>query len=106
MLQLNGQPLTLAEIAAIAGGVDRVEIAPEAVVQMEKSEYVVRRAAHGEQPVYGINTGFGKLCEVRIAADGTVKHVHALGEIQTGSDGEKEVIGTVMDLTERKLARG
>lgn len=41
-------------------------------------------------------------CEVRIAVDGTVKHVHALGEIQTGSDGGKEVIGTVMDLTERK----
>lgn len=42
-------------------------------------------------------------CEVRIVAeDGGVKHVHALGEIQTGQDREKEIIGTVMDLTERK----
>src|SRR5438876_2581252 len=69
MLRLNGQPLTLAEIAAIARGNERVEIAPEAIAQMEASERVVREVAGGERPVYGINTGFGKLCEVRIGGD-------------------------------------
>ncbi|HJZ98656.1 MAG TPA: histidine ammonia-lyase, partial [Candidatus Solibacter sp.] len=68
MQLLHGQPLTLAEIAAIAGG-EKVEIAPEAIMQMERSERVVREVAHGDRPVYGINTGFGKLCEVRIAED-------------------------------------
>ena len=47
------------------------------------------------------NTNFS--CEVRITLQGGgVKHVHALGEIQTGPGRDTEVIGTVMDLTERK----
>src|SRR5215471_9356302 len=68
MLLLSGQPLTLDEIADIAAG-GRVEIAPAAIAQMEASVRVVRSVSHGDQPVYGINTGFGKLCEVRIPDD-------------------------------------
>src|SRR5437879_6834736 len=42
-------------------------------------------------------------CEVRIVVEcGGVKYVHALGEIQAGPGRDTEVIGTVMDLTERK----
>ncbi len=41
-------------------------------------------------------------CEVRIVVnDGSTKHVHALGEVNANAR-DKEVIGTVMDLTERK----
>ena len=52
-------------MAAIAAG-ERVELAEAAAAQMEASCAVVRRAAREHTPVYGINTGFGKLCEVRI----------------------------------------
>src|SRR5919198_4157405 len=69
VLQLIGQPLTLRDIAAIANGVVRVELAAEAARQMEASRRVVRHAVAQDSPVYGINTGFGKLCEVRIAND-------------------------------------
>jgi C4-dicarboxylate-specific signal transduction histidine kinase len=42
-------------------------------------------------------------CEVRIVlGGGAIRHVHALGEVQTEPLREKEVIGTVMDLTDRK----
>jgi signal transduction histidine kinase len=42
-------------------------------------------------------------CEVRIiAGGGAIRHAHALGEVQTEPLREKEVIGTVMDLTDRK----
>ncbi len=42
-------------------------------------------------------------CEVRIVLnDGSTKHVHALGEVKADAVRDKEVIGTVMDLTERK----
>src|SRR5450432_2827180 len=68
-MQLSGQCLTLPELAAIAGGTVRVELAPAAARQMEASRHVVRRAIQQNTPVYGINTGFGKLCEVRIADD-------------------------------------
>ena len=66
---LSGQPLSLREIAAIADASAPVQIAPAAVAQMDASRAVVRRAAEDHLPVYGINTGFGKLCEVRIAGD-------------------------------------
>src|ERR1039458_7118230 len=67
MLQLSGQPLSLHEIAAIADASVRVQIPDAAVAQMEASRAVVRRVAEDDHPVYGINTGFGKLCEVRIS---------------------------------------
>jgi histidine ammonia-lyase len=67
MLQLSGQPLSLPEIAAIADASLRIQISPAAVAQMDASREVVRRVAEGCLPVYGINTGFGKLCEVRIS---------------------------------------
>ena len=42
-------------------------------------------------------------CEVRIVLDGgAIRHVHALGEVRADPMREKEVIGTVMDLTDRK----
>jgi signal transduction histidine kinase len=42
-------------------------------------------------------------CEVRIVAtDGSTKHAHALGEVNANALRGKEVIGTVMDLTERQ----
>src|ERR1035441_8711731 len=69
MLQLSGQPLSLREIAAIAGGSLQLQIAPSAIAQMDASRDVVRRVAEDHVPVYGINTGFGKLCEVRIPDD-------------------------------------
>ncbi|MBV9017274.1 MAG: DUF4118 domain-containing protein [Alphaproteobacteria bacterium] len=41
--------------------------------------------------------------EVRIVVEGGgIKHVHALGEVHADPSGEKEVIGTIIDLSERK----
>jgi histidine ammonia-lyase len=68
-MQLSGQSLTLPELAAIGGGTVPVELAPAAAQRMEASRRVVRHAIEQNSPVYGINTGFGKLCEVRIADD-------------------------------------
>jgi histidine ammonia-lyase len=69
MLELRGQPLALKEMAEIASGKVRLELAPAATAQMEASRRVVRRVAGEHRPAYGINTGFGKLCEVRIEDD-------------------------------------
>jgi histidine ammonia-lyase len=69
MLELSGQPLALPEIARIADGSVPIRISPQAIAQMESSRKVVRRVTEARLPVYGINTGFGKLCEVRIPDD-------------------------------------
>lgn len=65
MRLLSGQPLRLPDLQAIVCG-EHVEIAPEAIARMMASESVVRQIAACHVPAYGINTGFGKLCEVRI----------------------------------------
>ena len=82
MLQLSGQPLSLRQIATIADGVPsgsvRIQIAPAAIAQMDASRDVVRRVAEECLPVYGINTGFGKLCEVRIS-NGELARLQQIG---------------------------
>ncbi|MBU75183.1 MAG: histidine ammonia-lyase [Rhodospirillaceae bacterium] len=46
-------------------------LAPEACGQIEATAAQVRDAATGDEPVYGINTGFGKLASVRISPQDT-----------------------------------
>ena len=109
MLQLGGQPLALKEIAEIASGRVRLELAPAAMAQMEASRRVVRRVAGEHRPVYGINTGFGKLCEVRIADDAIERlqlnlvRSHACG---LGRPLSQEETRVVMALRANTLALG
>ncbi len=66
---LDGRSLTLADVVAVARDAARVAVAGEAVKRAARSRKVVERAAAGDAPVYGINTGFGKLAHVRIPPD-------------------------------------
>ena len=67
MVILDGERLTLEEVAAVAEDRCETSIAPEAVEKMLRSRAVVERLAAGDQPVYGVNTGVGLLADVRIA---------------------------------------
>ncbi|MBL8789911.1 MAG: aromatic amino acid lyase, partial [Rhizobiales bacterium] len=39
--------------------------------RVEGSAAIISAAANGDTPVYGVNTGFGKLASIRIAPDDT-----------------------------------
>jgi histidine ammonia-lyase len=70
--RLGDDPLSLESIAQIARGGRRVEIGPTALAAMKRSRAVVDRVVAGGDSapaVYGVNTGFGALAEVRISAD-------------------------------------
>jgi histidine ammonia-lyase len=69
LLLLNGDPLTLAQLHAVADARLDVAIDPAAKKRMVASRGVVDRAAGGDAAAYGINTGFGKLADVRVAPD-------------------------------------
>jgi histidine ammonia-lyase len=69
LLLLNGDPLTLSQLDAVAARRLSVAIAPAAQARMLDSLAVVERAAAGDAAAYGINTGFGKLAEVRVPPD-------------------------------------
>jgi histidine ammonia-lyase len=68
-LLLNGDALTLAQLDAVAAATLEVAIAPGSRSRMLASRAVVDRAAAGDAAAYGINTGFGKLADVRVAPD-------------------------------------
>ncbi|MBA3768211.1 MAG: aromatic amino acid lyase, partial [Acidobacteria bacterium] len=67
MLELNGQRLTLEEVYEVARGAAQVGLAEQARVRVEDSRRVVENVLAGGRVVYGVNTGFGKLADVRIA---------------------------------------
>ncbi len=46
-------------------------IDPAARTGVDASASIIARAAEGDTPVYGVNTGFGKLASIRIAPDDT-----------------------------------
>lgn len=65
-MQLNGQSLPLAEIATVALGDALVQVSPTARPRIVASRKVIEEIIAREAVVYGVNTGFGKLSDVRI----------------------------------------
>jgi histidine ammonia-lyase len=67
---LDGRSLTVAEVVRVARqpGV-RVTVDPTARQALSRSRQLVEQAVATGQTMYGINTGFGKLANVRIASD-------------------------------------
>jgi len=65
-MELNGSPLSLEEIAAVAHGYEPVQIAASARPRILASRKGVDDIVAREAVVYGVNTGFGKLADVRI----------------------------------------
>jgi histidine ammonia-lyase len=67
MVTLNGRDLTIEQVQAVALRGEAVQLAPEAIEQMNRSRAVVDRLAGGDDPVYGVNTGVGLLADVRVS---------------------------------------
>jgi histidine ammonia-lyase len=67
VLELSGQPLTIEDIAAVANHDRKVAIAENVWPKIKESRAVVESVIAGGETAYGINTGFGKLADVRIA---------------------------------------
>ena len=65
-MQLDGQPLTLSEIARVALENAAVEVSPSAHPRIVASRKVIEEIIARDAVVYGVSTGFGKLSDVRI----------------------------------------
>src|SRR5688572_14624663 len=67
-LTLSGDGLTLQDAAEVLrGDVHRLEIMPFARQCVERSRQCLERLVATGQTIYGVNTGFGKLSNQRIA---------------------------------------
>jgi histidine ammonia-lyase len=99
--------LTLAELADIAGGRATLQLDDWSAV--DKSAAMVAAAAAGDAPVYGVNTGFGKLASTRIAKDQLAAlqlnliRSHAVG---VGAPMSPEVVRLMLATKAGSLARG
>ncbi|HEV2912246.1 MAG TPA: histidine ammonia-lyase [Pyrinomonadaceae bacterium] len=67
MLELDGQRLSLEEVYGVASGAVEAALAPTARERVLDSRRVIEKILADGRVVYGVNTGFGKLSDVRIA---------------------------------------
>src|SRR5260370_40947207 len=63
---IDGETLKLEEILPVASGDAQIELCSLAVERVKRSGAMVDAISEGDQPVYGINTGFGTLAEVQV----------------------------------------
>jgi histidine ammonia-lyase len=66
MIILDGKSLNLETFIRVARYHEEVRISEENKALVRAGETYVAKVAEGNHPVYGINTGFGKLSDVRI----------------------------------------
>lgn len=66
MIELDGQKLSLAQVVAVAHAKEQVALSPAARARVEQSRAIVEEIVDEGRTVYGVNTGFGKLSDVRI----------------------------------------
>lgn len=109
---LGGEPLNLIEIDRVARRYARVEIAPSANQKMAAARAVIDGVVSGGEDapaVYGVNTGFGALAEVRISADQirnlqqNLVRSHSVG---VGDPLPRDCVRAMMLLRAAVLARG
>ncbi len=108
-LVLTPGALSLASLRRIHAGGATLALAPGADAAVLRSAAVVRRAAEGNAPVYGVNTGFGKLATTRIAAGDLATlqrnliRSHAVG---VGTPLPDQVVRMLLATKAASLARG
>jgi histidine ammonia-lyase len=97
-LILNGQPLTLTTIEDVALRMRPVAVAPQAHARVEASRALIEQILDAGDTVYGVNTGFGKLSDVRVPPEKLAElqrnlvRSHAGGVGQPLSEGESRAM--------------
>src|SRR5881409_3286054 len=108
-LRLTGRDLTIADVVAVARRDVAVGLDRAAERQVEQAAKVVAEMARADEPVYGINTGFGDLSTVRIPHDElralqrNLVRSHAVG---VGPPLPEDVVRAILVLRANTLAAG
>ncbi|HMB80514.1 MAG TPA: aromatic amino acid lyase, partial [Vicinamibacterales bacterium] len=69
MVFLDGSTLTIEQLLAVADRGEAIALTDTARARVRASRAVVDRRARGDEPAYGINTGFGSFADVKIAPE-------------------------------------
>src|SRR6184192_2796543 len=68
-MELNGEQISLVQLAAVALGAEVVRISSLARPRILASRKAIEQIVARDAVVYGVNTGFGKLSDVRVPQD-------------------------------------
>jgi histidine ammonia-lyase len=109
VLTLTPGQLSLDDLLAIHRGGVQLRLDPSAAPLVAASAAVVQRAAEGDAPVYGVNTGFGKLANQRISESDlallqlNLIRSHSVG---VGEPLQPAVVRLMLAMKAASLARG
>ncbi len=108
-MQVTPGHLTLEQLHAIHRGGAPLNLPASAGEAVRASARVVQRAAEGDAPVYGVNTGFGKLANQRISAsqlDTLQLNLIRSHSVGVGEPLAPPVVRLMLALKAASLARG
>ena len=106
---LHPGSLSLESLQALHTACQALQLDTQALPAIHASAAVVQRAAAGSAPVYGVNTGFGKLASTRIsAADLATLQLNLIRShsVGVGAPLSAAVVRLVLALKAASLARG
>ena len=66
MIEIDGSSLSVKQIASVSVGTDKVELSKNARLNVQKSRKNLEKHIADGKTIYGINTGFGALMNVKI----------------------------------------
>src|SRR6267143_2118945 len=69
-ITIDGSSLTLRELVSVARGNIAVRIDKRALQRTKRSRAVLEKLLQEDKVIYGVNTGFGSLSNVKIAPEG------------------------------------
>ncbi|HEV8535477.1 MAG TPA: histidine ammonia-lyase [Candidatus Limnocylindria bacterium] len=108
-LRLTGRDLSIADVLAVARRDVAVGLDRSAEREVDQAAKVVAEIARADDPVYGVNTGFGDLSTVRVPPDElralqlNLVRSHAVG---VGPELPEDVVRAVLLLRANTLAAG
>lgn len=109
MFRYGIDQLTVTKVINIANGTLKAELTELAIKKINNCRANVESMASGDKAVYGINTGFGPLCDVQISSEQTNKLqenlliTHAVG---VGNAIDKELSKIMMICKVHALSQG
>lgn len=106
---VDGETLTLKQVLAVAREDHDAQLHPSGLSRMVQSRKLIEKVLAQEQVVYGVTTGFGRLCDVLISTEDcntlqkNIIMSHACG---VGKPLPREAVRAMMLLRVNTLAKG
>ncbi len=109
MIKIDGKNLSLDDVYRVSINKEAVIADTESILFVKKTRRIVEEKASGEVPIYGINTGVGKLSEIKIPKEKVeelqvnILRSHAVG---VGNPLPPEFVRAAMLLRANTLIKG